>query len=76
MPDTVDELIDALNRDDNNDYITLLATISPHKQIVAVMHYSKSQDSYQIHKCSEPLSTRGAAALAESWAAALKVEIR
>lgn len=60
----------------NPDYITLLACTNPHRAIVAVMHYSKIDDSYTIGKCSDALSQRAAAALSESWAAAMKLEIR
>lgn len=58
------------------DYITLMACVNPQRAIVAVMHYDKADDGYRIRKCSEPLSQKGAATLAESWAAALNLEIR
>lgn len=62
--------------EDNPDYITLLACINPHRAMVAVMTYDKPDDSYRGKKYSAVLSLRSAAALAESWAAALKLEIR
>lgn len=62
--------------DPNADYVTTLACVNPHRAIVAVMHFSKADDSYQLKKCSDPLSQRGAAELAESWAKALGVEVR
>lgn len=58
------------------DYVTTMQCVNPQRAVVAVMHYDKADDSYRIKKCSEPLSQKGAIALAESWAAALKLEIR
>lgn len=58
------------------DYVTTLACVNPQRAIVAVMHYEKSDDSWKMRKCSEPLSQKGAVTLAESWAAALKLEVR
>jgi hypothetical protein len=60
----------------NLDYVTVLACTNPQRGIVAVMHLRKDQDSYVMGKVSEALSLRGANALAESWAAALKLEVR
>lgn len=62
--------------EDNPDYITLLACANPHRNVVTVMHYDKNDDSYVIKKCSDALSIRAAQALSESWASALKLEIR
>ena len=58
------------------DYVTTMQCVNPQRAVVAVMHYDKADDSYRIKKCSEPLSQKGAIALAESWAAALKLEVR
>lgn len=58
------------------DYITLLACTNPRRALVAWMVYDKPSDSYTMKKCSDALSLRGAQALADSWAAALKLEIR
>lgn len=60
----------------NEDFITTLACVNPQKAIVSVMHYDKPSDSYKMGKCSDPLSQKGALQLAESWAAALKLEVR
>lgn len=65
-----------IREEDNQDYVTTMACVNPQRAIVAVMHYDKTQDGYTQRKCSEPLSVRGADALAKSWAAALKLEIR
>lgn len=65
-----------LPAEDNADYITRLATASIHRQIVAVMKYDKPGDAYTISKCSAALSIRAAESLADSWAAALRLEIR
>lgn len=58
------------------NYVTVLACINPQRALVAVMHYSKIKDSYEIYRCSEPLTQKSAGQLAESWAAALKLEVR
>lgn len=61
---------------EETDYVTTLQCVNPQRALVAVMHYDKADDSYKVKKCSEPLSQKGAIALAESWAAALKLEVR
>lgn len=61
---------------DDPDYVTTLACVNPQRAIVAVMHYDKADDSYRVKKCSEPLSQKAAIALADSWAAALHLEVR
>lgn len=65
-----------MRAEDNPNYITLLACTNPHRAVVAVMSYHLVEDSYTIKKCSDALSMRAAAALAESWAQALDLEIR
>lgn len=62
--------------DDNPDYVTLLSCTNPQRSIVAHMVWRKDEDSYHMRKCSDALSNRAAAALAQNWAAALKVEVR
>ena len=62
--------------DDNPDFITIMACVNPHRGVVCIMHYRKDQDSYVQGKMSDALSLRAATALAESWAAALHLEIR
>jgi hypothetical protein len=64
------------NEEPQEDYITTLACVNPQRALVAIMHYDKHDDSYRIGKCSEPLSQRGAIALAQSWSAALGLEVR
>lgn len=62
---------------DEPDYVTVLPHAKdPYRACVAVMRYHAHSDSYDIHKCSEAMKVKEAEALAESWAAALKVEIR
>lgn len=61
---------------DEPDYITLLATVDGQRSIVAIMRYNRHDDSFNIGRCSEALSIRAAKALAESWAAALHLEVR
>lgn len=58
------------------DYVTTMQCVNPQRAIVAVMHFDKADDSYRVKKCSEPLSQKGAATLADSWAAALQLEVR
>lgn len=55
------------------DYITI-SPIDNYRALVMVMHYHK--DDYIQTRVSQPLSLKGAQALAESWAAAMRLEIR
>lgn len=61
---------------EETDYVTTLQCVNPQRALVAVMHFDKADDSYRVKKCSEPLSQKGAISLAESWAAALHLEVR
>lgn len=63
-------------RSKDEDYVTVMACVNPQRALVAVMRYERSGDGYTMKRCSEPLSQRGAAALAQSWAAALGLEVR
>lgn len=60
----------------DSDYVTVLACTNPQRALVCVMHYDRAQDSYVLGKMSDALAVRSAKALAESWAAALKLEVR
>lgn len=60
----------------DSDYVTVLACTNPQRALVCVMHYDKAQDSYVLGRMSDALAVRAARALAESWAAALKLEVR
>lgn len=62
--------------DNNEDYITLLPTVNTSRALVVIQHYDRANDTWVQKKCSDALSTRAAHALAESWAAAMKLEIR
>lgn len=59
------------------DYITVLPTNNPRLYLVAVMTFHAHEDDYAIKKCSQSaLPKQAAQSLAESWAAAIGVEIR
>jgi hypothetical protein len=62
---------------DDRDYITLMAAVAHNKFLVVVMRYHKSGDEYiQTRVSHEPLAKPAAEALAQSWAAAMNLEIR
>lgn len=58
------------------DYITVTATMHPHKHLVMLMHWSRVDDGYVAVRCSQELSEVAARALAEKWATYHKLEIR
>lgn len=60
----------------NPDYITINPTVDEHKHNVVLMRFSAAADSYQVLRCSAPLPLNAAQALAASWSAATKAEIR
>lgn len=60
---------------DDDHYITILPTAS-HYFIVVEMKYRRGQDDYIQGRCSVALKHTAAQALAKSWAAAMKLEIR
>lgn len=68
----VAHLLDAMTEEP--DYVTVLAHRNPFLRVVAVMKWQG--DEYRISKVSEALRTDAAEALARSWAAALKLELR
>lgn len=61
---------------DDEDYITLLPTDDPRYFMVVEMKYRKGQDDYVQGRYSLRLKAVAAEALAKSWAAAMKLEIR
>lgn len=62
--------------DDEPDFIAILATMDPHKFIVAVMRWSRGDESHRLTRCSKPLSKVDAEGLAAMWAAATHLEVR
>lgn len=62
--------------DHDVDFVTVEHTADPHKFLVVVMRYRKAHDDYHQAQISHPLSTTAATALAQSWAAALRLEVR
>lgn len=63
--------------DDNKDFVTLMPTIRPDLFLVAVMTWNTMDEEYVARKYSEKaLHKQQAMSLAQSWAAALQVEVR
>jgi hypothetical protein len=60
---------------DNPNYVTVLPAIHDHA-VVAIMRWNYTGQEYEIQKCSQSLQRNAAEALAQSWAAALHLEIR
>jgi hypothetical protein len=58
------------------DYVTVLATHDPRQFLVVVMKWHARDEEYIQGKVSEPLPLVPARRLAESWAAALGIEVR
>lgn len=61
---------------DDADYVTLMPAVAYQKFCVAVMKYSRHDDGYSIFRCSQDLPHYAAQALAKSWAATMRLEIR
>lgn len=57
-------------------YITLLPCVDPHKFLVVVMVCRNEDDGYLQTRVSQCLSETAAQALAQSWSAAMGVEVR
>lgn len=57
------------------DYVTVLGR-DDHRAMVAIMHYERVRDEWVQKKVSEVMPYRQAVALANSWAAALQLEVR
>lgn len=57
------------------DYVTVARTLDPRKFLVVVMH-DRGDEEFIPTRTSQALPHPAAHALAESWASALKVEIR
>lgn len=61
----------------NNDFVTVLATTSPHLFLVAVMTYLPRMGEYVTHKLSpKALRQEPANSLARQWADERHLEIR
>jgi hypothetical protein len=59
------------------DFVTVLPTNNPRLFLVAVMTYQAHEDEYVAKKYSQQaLPKVAAASLAQSWAAAIGVEVR
>lgn len=58
------------------DYIRIAPAIAPSKYCVLLMKYHSRDDSYLAVRSSQPLSETAARSLAQSWAAALGLEVR
>lgn len=62
----------------NPDYVTILPAFPSRREqfLVAVRTYSAPVDDYITRRLSSPLRREAADSLAQSWAAALKVDVR
>lgn len=58
------------------DYVTVLPAVHPDKACVAIMSWNYSEHEYAIKKCSDAIPRNAAIHLADSWAAAMRLEIR
>lgn len=58
------------------DYVTISHTTTPGRFCVLVMTHDPRDDEYTIRKTSQALDETAARSLANSWAAALGLEIR
>lgn len=58
------------------DYITVNVAVDPHKFNTVLMVWDDRQQEYSVGRCSQALPKTAALALALSWAAVKKLEIR
>lgn len=61
------------------DYVTVNRAVTPgnpSRFCVLLMKYHQQNDEYLAVKCSEALPEAAARALAQSWAAALQLDVR
>lgn len=63
------------DEDNNPDYVTILPARFD-KSCVAIMQWNYTDQEYVIKKISEAVTNNAAVHLANSWAAAMKLEIR
>lgn len=59
-----------------SDYVTVAPAVSVGRFCVLVMKYDARNDEYAIGRSSQALSQIAAKTLAESWASALRLEVR
>jgi hypothetical protein len=59
----------------NPDYVSVLPTLTPGQVLVAVMHYDKMTDAYQV-AASVRTTKKGADHLATEWARDRRIERR
>lgn len=58
------------------DYVTVNPAVMPDRYNAVLMHWDDRQQEFVVGKISEPLKKVAADALAQSWAAACRVEVR
>jgi hypothetical protein len=61
--------------DDNPSFVTTMPAAHDHA-CVTIMEWDVTNQEYRIRKCSRALPQNAAAHLAQSWAAAMRLEIR
>lgn len=61
--------------EENRDYVTVLPATND-RACVAIMTWSYSDQDYTIKKISDAMPRNAALHLSDSWAAAMKLEIR
>lgn len=61
---------------DEPDYVTVNPAVASGRFNVVIMRYKSVEDGYVVGRISDPLKREHAEALAQSWAAAAKLEIR
>lgn len=62
--------------EDEKPFVTVEPAVAFQKFCVEVRKWDRVQDGYIISRCSQALTRVAADALAKSWAAAMKLEIR
>lgn len=61
---------------DEPDYVTINPAVAAFTYNVCVMRFARADEGYAVFRISQPLNRAAADALAQSWAAAMKLEIR
>lgn len=62
--------------EEESDYITINPAVASYRYNVVVMKWDHTLQEYVVFRCSQAISDSAAKALARSWAAATKLEIR
>jgi hypothetical protein len=60
----------------DEDYVMVNPAVRPHKFNAVVMRFDHTSQEYVVFRISEALPESAARALAQSWAAAMHMEVR